>query len=158
MQYTRLGSSGLTVSRICLGCMGLGDANNSQPRWTVDEAHSREILRRALDLGINFFDTAIGYQNGMAYYNVNETDIKKIAPYETGYATARAAQGNAVYVPSGGTWYFEAIMFRIDDACTVAEQAWFAMNQSFCSVVPGGTKIIDTTATTGCLAFCKKIL
>lgn len=106
--------------------------------------------------GANSID--IGYQNGMAYYNVNETDIKKIAPYETGYATARAAQGNAVYVPSGGTWYFEAIMFRIDDACTVAEQAWFAMNQSFCSVVPGGTKIIDTTATTGCLAFCKKIL
>ena len=64
MQYTRLGSSGLTVSRICLGCMGLGDANNSQHRWTVDEAHSREILRRALDLGINFCDTAIGYQNG----------------------------------------------------------------------------------------------
>ena len=64
MQYTRLGSSGLTVSRICLGCMGLGDANNSPHRWTVDEAHSREILRRALDLGINFFDTAIGYQNG----------------------------------------------------------------------------------------------
>ena len=64
MQYTRLGSSGLTVSRICLGCMGLGDANNNQHRWTVDEAHSREILRRALDLGINFFDTAIGYQNG----------------------------------------------------------------------------------------------
>lgn len=64
MQYTRLGSSGLTVSRICLGCMGLGDVNNSQHRWTVDEAHSREILRRALDLGINFFDTAIGYQNG----------------------------------------------------------------------------------------------
>ena len=64
MQYTRLGPSDLTVSRICLGCMGLGDANNSQPRWTVDEAHSREILRRALDLGINFFDTAIGYQNG----------------------------------------------------------------------------------------------
>lgn len=64
MQYTRLGSSGLTVSRICLGCMGLGDANNSQHRWTVDEAHSREILRRALDLVINFFDTAIGYQNG----------------------------------------------------------------------------------------------
>lgn len=64
MQYTRLGPSDLTVSRICLGCMGLGDANNSQHRWTVDEAHSREILRRALDLGINFFDTAIGYQNG----------------------------------------------------------------------------------------------
>ena len=41
MQYTRLGPSGLTLSRICLGCMGLGDANNSQPRWTVDEAHSR---------------------------------------------------------------------------------------------------------------------
>ena len=64
MQYTHLGSTDLIVSRICLGCMGFGDANNGQHRWTVDEAHSREILRRALKLGINFFDTAIGYQNG----------------------------------------------------------------------------------------------
>ncbi|MDO5297449.1 MAG: aldo/keto reductase [bacterium] len=64
MQYTRLGNSELNVSRLCLGCMGFGDAKNGQHTWAIDEDHSREIIRRALDLGINFFDTAIGYQNG----------------------------------------------------------------------------------------------
>ena len=64
MQYTNLGSSGLKVSRICMGCMGFGDAKNGQHSWTVDEEHSRAIIRRGLDLGVNFFDTAIGYQSG----------------------------------------------------------------------------------------------
>lgn len=64
MQYTNLGSSDLKVSRICMGCMGFGDAKNGQHSWTVDEEHSREIIRRGLDLGVNFFDTAIGYQSG----------------------------------------------------------------------------------------------
>lgn len=64
MQYTKLGNSELSVSRICLGCMGFGDAGNGQHSWTIDEEHSREIIKRALELGVNFFDTAIGYQNG----------------------------------------------------------------------------------------------
>ena len=64
MQYTRLGNSELEVSRICMGCMGFGDAGNGQHSWTIDEEHSREIIRRGLDLGVNFFDTAIGYQSG----------------------------------------------------------------------------------------------
>lgn len=64
MQYTRLGTSDLTVSRICMGCMGFGDAGSGQHGWTLDEPHSREIIRRGLDLGVNFFDTAIGYQSG----------------------------------------------------------------------------------------------
>lgn len=64
MKYTKLGSSDLNVSRICLGCMGFGDAENGQHRWTLDEGASREIIKHALDSGINFFDTAIGYQNG----------------------------------------------------------------------------------------------
>ena len=64
MKYTQLGSSDLKVSRICMGCMGFGDASNGQHSWTVDEAHSREIIRRGLELGVNFFDTAIGYQSG----------------------------------------------------------------------------------------------
>lgn len=64
MRYTKLGNSDLSVSRICLGCIGFGDARNGQHSWTVDEAHSREIIKRALELGINFFDTAIGYQSG----------------------------------------------------------------------------------------------
>ena len=64
MQYTKLGNSGLTVSRICMGCMGFGDAQNGQHSWTLDEKHSREIIKEGLDLGVNFFDTAIGYQSG----------------------------------------------------------------------------------------------
>ena len=64
MQYIQLGNSELTVSRICMGCMGFGDARSGQHTWTVDEAQSREIIRRGLSLGVNFFDTAIAYQGG----------------------------------------------------------------------------------------------
>lgn len=64
MQYTKLGKSDLTVSRICMGCMGFGDAANGQHTWTVDEAQSRMIIKQGLSLGINFFDTALAYQSG----------------------------------------------------------------------------------------------
>ena len=64
MEYTKLGNSDLTVSRICMGCMGFGDATAGQHSWTLDEPSSREIIRRGLDLGVNFFDTAIVYQGG----------------------------------------------------------------------------------------------
>ena len=64
MKYTKLGNSDLNVSRICMGCMGFGDSKNGQHSWTLDEEHSREIIRRGLDLGVNFYDTAIGYQSG----------------------------------------------------------------------------------------------
>ena len=64
MKYVKLGNSDLEVSRICMGCMGFGDARNGQHSWTLDEEHSREIIKRGLELGVNFYDTAIGYQNG----------------------------------------------------------------------------------------------
>ena len=64
MEYTKLGKSDLTVSRICMGCMGFGNAATGQHSWTVDEARTREIVKRGLELGINFYDTAIVYQNG----------------------------------------------------------------------------------------------
>lgn len=64
MQYMTLGNSDLQVSRICMGCMGFGDAHHGQHSWTIDEEHSRAIIRHGLELGINFFDTAIAYQSG----------------------------------------------------------------------------------------------
>ncbi|WP_431888243.1 aldo/keto reductase [Pectobacterium colocasium] len=64
MQYTTLGNSDLTVSRICMGCMGFGDASTGQHSWTLGEAESREIIRYGLENGINFYDTAIAYQRG----------------------------------------------------------------------------------------------
>ena len=60
----QLGKSDLYVSRICLGCMGFGDASIGQHSWTIGEEPTRQIIRRALDLGVNFFDTAIAYQLG----------------------------------------------------------------------------------------------
>ena len=64
MEYIQLGNSDLKVSRICLGCMGFGDVKNSQHTWTIDEQHTREIVKKALDMGINFFDIDIAYQSG----------------------------------------------------------------------------------------------
>lgn len=64
MKYIQLGKSGIEVSRICLGCMGFGNAATGQHSWTIDEDATREVIKRALDLGITFFDTAPVYQNG----------------------------------------------------------------------------------------------
>jgi len=62
MEYTTLGSTGMEVSRICLGCMSFGPSADSE--WILDEAESEEIIERAIDLGINFFDTANVYSSG----------------------------------------------------------------------------------------------
>ena len=64
MQYTKLGNSDLTVSRICMGCMGFGDPKTGQHSWTLGEEESRAVIKLGLTHGVNFFDTAIGYQNG----------------------------------------------------------------------------------------------
>jgi aryl-alcohol dehydrogenase-like predicted oxidoreductase len=62
MRYTRLGNTGLTVSRLCLGCMSYGDP--AWRPWVLDEAASRPFFRRAVEAGINFFDTADMYSLG----------------------------------------------------------------------------------------------
>ena len=63
MEYVRLGNTGLKVSRICLGCMSYGGPNDRW-QWALDEEHSRPFIQRALELGINFFDTADVYSYG----------------------------------------------------------------------------------------------
>ena len=64
MQYVRLGNTGLKVSRLCLGCMSFGDPSRGWHPWILDEEASRPILRRAVEAGINFFDTANIYAAG----------------------------------------------------------------------------------------------
>jgi aryl-alcohol dehydrogenase-like predicted oxidoreductase len=64
MQYTRLGNSGLKVSRLCLGCMTFGAPDRGSHPWSLDEAASRPFIARALESGINFFDTANFYSAG----------------------------------------------------------------------------------------------
>lgn len=64
MQYIQLGNSGIEVSRLCLGCMSFGDPASRMHAWTLDPDRSEAVIRHALDLGINFFDTANTYSAG----------------------------------------------------------------------------------------------
>jgi aryl-alcohol dehydrogenase-like predicted oxidoreductase len=66
MEFTRLGSTGMKVSRICLGCMGFGDAERWTHKWVLNEENSRPIIKKALEMGINFFDTANIYSIGVS--------------------------------------------------------------------------------------------
>lgn len=79
MNYITLGNSTLNVSRICLGCMGFGDNTIGQHSWTIDEPHTRQIIHRALQLGVNFFDTAIAYQLGTSEQYVGRA-LRDMAP------------------------------------------------------------------------------
>ena len=64
MKYVQLGNSDLKVSRVCVGCMGFGEAEKGMHSWTLPYNESKQIIKYALDNGINFFDTAMGYQSG----------------------------------------------------------------------------------------------
>src|SRR6476620_5889319 len=64
MKYTKLGRTGLDVSRICLGCMSYGGGNLGNHAWSLPEEESRPFIQRALEAGINFFDTANRYSLG----------------------------------------------------------------------------------------------
>lgn len=64
MKFTRLGRTGLTVSRLCLGCMSFGVPERGTHPWTLPEEPSRDLIRQALEAGINFFDTANIYSDG----------------------------------------------------------------------------------------------
>ena len=73
MKYIKLGKTDLKVSKVCLGCMGFGDPENGMHTWTLNEEKSREIIKYSLDEGINFYDTAIGYQNGTSEQYLGRT-------------------------------------------------------------------------------------
>ncbi|MCO4699455.1 aldo/keto reductase [Streptomyces sp. RO-S4] len=64
MEYVKLGSTGLEVSRVCLGCMTYGDPGRGNHEWTLAEEASRPLIRQALEAGITFFDTANVYSDG----------------------------------------------------------------------------------------------
>ena len=66
MKYEKLGNTGLDVSKICLGCMSFGDPDIWMHDWLLDEEESRKIIKKALDVGINFFDTANIYSLGVS--------------------------------------------------------------------------------------------
>ncbi|MCC3702152.1 aldo/keto reductase [Rouxiella badensis] len=64
MQFTQFGTTGLNVSRLCLGCMTYGEPSRGKHAWTLPEESSRPLIKQAIDAGINFFDTANSYSDG----------------------------------------------------------------------------------------------
>jgi aryl-alcohol dehydrogenase-like predicted oxidoreductase len=82
MEYTRLGSSGLRISRITLGCMSFGEAARGDNRWTLDDAAAEPIFRQAVELGITFWDTANVYSLGSSEEIVGRA-IRKYADRES---------------------------------------------------------------------------
>lgn len=81
MEYVQLGHSNLKVSKICLGCMSFGDPNAGMHSWTLGYEESKVIIKHALDNGINFFDTAMGYQGGTSEIYLGKA-IKELARRE----------------------------------------------------------------------------
>jgi len=112
MKYTKLGSTGLDVSRICLGCMGFGDPARWTHQWVRGEEESRPVIQRALDLGINFFDTANIYSIGHSEEIVGRA-LNDMARRDE-IVVATKVWGPMREGPNGGGLSRKAILSEID--------------------------------------------
>jgi len=112
MNYVKFGRTGLEVSRLCLGCMSYGVPERGAHPWTLGEEQSRPFIRRALDLGINFFDTANSYSDGTSEEIVGRALLEYARREEVVIATKvciRVRKG-----PNGAGLSRKAIMGEID--------------------------------------------
>lgn len=112
MEYARLGTTGMKVSRICLGCMGFGDAENWVHKWVLNEENSRPIIKKALELGINFFDTANVYSIGKSEEILGGA-LKDFARRDE-VVIATKIHGKMFDGPNGSGLSRKAIMSEID--------------------------------------------
>ena len=106
MEYVKLGKSDLNVSKICLGCMSFGEKTKNLP-WTLDQEQTDIIIKKALDLGINFFDTANIYGNGTSETFIGNS-FKKFVKDRKDIIVATKVRWNE------GALSKEAIMREID--------------------------------------------
>jgi 1-deoxyxylulose-5-phosphate synthase len=112
MDIVKFGSTSLEVSRLCLGCMSYGDPGRGSHAWTLPEADSRPFIRKALDLGINFFDTANVYSNGSSEEIVGRA-LKDFVPREE-VVIATKVHGRMRPGPNGAGLSRKAILAEID--------------------------------------------
>jgi len=112
LQYVRLGNSGLEVSRICLGCMGFGEKGRWIHDWVLNEEESRPIIKRALELGINFFDTANVYSLGTSEEILGRA-LRDYANRDE-IVVATKVHGRMFDGPNGAGLSRKAIMSEID--------------------------------------------
>jgi 1-deoxyxylulose-5-phosphate synthase len=114
MEYVKLGRTGLEVSRICLGCMSYGVPDRGNHAWSIDEAESRPFIKRALEGGINFFDTANRYSLG----NSEEILGRAVRDFtrRDDVVIATKVYGRMRPGPNGGGLSRKAVMCEIDDS------------------------------------------
>ena len=116
MEYTKLGHTGMDVSRICLGCMGFGDAERWVHKWVLNEENSRPIIKKALDLGINFFDTANIYSIGTSEQILGRA-LRDFARRDE-VVIATKVHGKMHDGPNGAGLSRKAILSEIDKSLT----------------------------------------
>jgi 1-deoxyxylulose-5-phosphate synthase len=114
MEYIKLGRTGLDVSRLCLGCMSYGEPDRGPHTWTLGEAASRPFLKKALDLGINFFDTANVYSAGSSEEIVGRALVEYARRGELVIATK--VNGRMHKGPNGAGLSRKAIFAAIDES------------------------------------------
>jgi len=112
MDYVKLGRTGLDVSRLCLGCMTYGEPGRGNHAWTLSEDDSRPFIRKALDLGINFFDTANVYSDGSSEEIVGRA-LKDFANRDE-VVIATKVHGRMRPGPNGAGLSRKAILSEID--------------------------------------------
>jgi aryl-alcohol dehydrogenase-like predicted oxidoreductase len=115
MDYVRLGSTGTVVSKICLGCMTYGDPGRGNHEWTLPEKDSLPLLRQAVELGINFFDTANIYSAGHSEEILGRA-LKELVPSRQDVVVATKVHGRMRPGPNGGGLSRKAIMAEIDNS------------------------------------------
>ncbi|WP_138493548.1 aldo/keto reductase [Paenibacillus pinistramenti] len=112
MDYIKFGNTGMDVSRICLGCMSFGEARPGWHQWVLNEEQSRPLIKRALELGINFFDTANVYAGGTSEEIVGRA-LKDFANRDE-IVLATKVWGRMHEGPNGAGLSRKAIMSEID--------------------------------------------
>lgn len=114
MEYAKLGHTGLEVSRICLGCMSYGIPERGRHLWVLDEEHARPFIKQALELGINFFDTANVYSDGTSEEIVGRALKDFARRHEVVIATK--VHGRMHEGPNGSGLSRKSIMTEIDNS------------------------------------------
>ncbi|MGN6689206.1 MAG: aldo/keto reductase [Actinomycetales bacterium] len=114
MDYTTLGSTGLEISRLCLGCMSYGEPSRGNHPWSLPEDQSRAFFKQALDAGINFFDTANVYSDGSSEEITGRTLLSMSRREDLVIATK--VHGRMRPGPNGGGLSRKAILTEIDNS------------------------------------------
>ena len=114
MNYVKFGNTGLDVSPLCLGTMGFGDPNSGFHEWVLEEDDSREVIKKALDLGINFFDTANVYSYGASEEIVGRA-LNDFAPRDE-IVVATKLYSKMKQRPNSGGLSRKAIFYQVEQS------------------------------------------